>query len=108
MNSATIKANEAVFRNILRDLKANRSERPAGMYVPEDLETEADIELIIAKYCTSNHDGQFVITDCSFAGDQVIIQFEDVAVMSGGGASLLYSVSGEDVTYVEAIVVKRS
>ena len=40
----TARENEEVFRNILRDLRDNRAIRPMGEYVPENLETEIELE----------------------------------------------------------------
>ena len=42
--------NEEIFRNVLRDLRDHRKERPMGRYVPEDLETEADLHDIFSRY----------------------------------------------------------
>ena len=42
--------NEAVFRNVLRDLRDQRAHRPMGCIVPSDLESDARLERIFEKY----------------------------------------------------------
>lgn len=96
------KANEAVFRNILRDLKNNSEKRPNGLYVPEDIETEASIDDIFAKYTLGSRFGIFTILDFTIENGEATIDFENVACLSGGGACLRYSISGEAVSYLRA------
>ena len=55
--------NEAVFGNVLRDLKSNRERRTAGMYIPEDLDSEAPLEEIFKKYSEGQRRGIFTILD---------------------------------------------
>lgn len=97
--------NENVFRNILRDLKANHEHRPGGLYVPEDLETEAPLDKIFEKYSYGRRYGIFTITDFSTAQTEfeitALIAFEDVATLSGGGARLKYRVDEDGVSYLE-------
>lgn len=89
----TAQENELVFRNILRDMKHNRGERPGGQYIPDDLETDATIEDFFKKYSTGNRYGIFTITDFSRPSKKsAFIAFKDVAFMSGGGAKLEYIV----------------
>ena len=95
--------NEVVFRNVLlRDLKENRAQRPMGIYVPEDLETETELEVIFEKYSSGIRYGRFTITDFAVGEEGATIRFENVAMMSGGGASFRYSVCGKIVKYQEA------
>lgn len=94
-------ANEEVFRNVLRDLKNNKDKRPMGVFVPDDLETEASIEDIYKKYSEGKRMGKFTITEFSIDGKTAIIGFQDIAPLSGGGASLKYDVN-EDKTVVYA------
>ena len=77
------KANEAVFRNILRDLKTK--EIP---YVPNNLETEAPLEEIFQRY--SGGLLRFQITDFTVSeqAKQAKIDFEKVGCLSGGGLGL--------------------
>jgi len=93
------KAHEEIFRNILRDLKANRAMRPGGMYVPDHIDPEAPLEAIYEKLSTGNRYGIFTITDFSVEADKAVIVFEDVAALSGGGAGLVYTISGVVVEY---------
>lgn len=99
------KKNEAIFRSILRDLRDNHSQRPGGLYVPEDLETEAPLESIFEKYSYGHRFGIFTITDFTVTTTalekKALIAFEDVAVLSGGGARLKYKVSADSVEYHE-------
>jgi len=43
------KANERVFRNILRDMRDNREKRTMGYLIPENLETEAKLGTFFQK-----------------------------------------------------------
>ena len=97
----TAKKNEAVFRNVLRDLKNNGSQRPMGFYVPEDLETEAGLDVIFEKYSRGNRYGRFTITNFQVDVSQktATIEFKDVACLSGGGAGLRYLIKGDSVEY---------
>jgi hypothetical protein len=90
-------ANEAVFRNILRDMRGDEKRRPRSKYIPQDLETEAAINVLFEKYSTGNRYGRFSITDFSMPSkDSAIIVFADVACMSGGGGKLEYSVKPDN------------
>lgn len=102
------KDNEGVFRNILRDMKDNREQRPMGFYVPKDLETEAELETIFGKYSSGDRFGIFTITDFIIEDDVATIEFEDLAVLSGGGAELRYSVNGDAVKYLGSGFVMMS
>jgi len=82
--------NEGVFRNILRDLKLNKSKRPGGTYVPNDLDTESSLDEIFKKYSEGNRMGIFTITGFEIQGTTATIRFEDIAPLSGGGTSLKY------------------
>ena len=53
----TARDNESIFRGILRDLKNNHGQRPGGLYIPEDLETEASPESIFEKYSCGHRYG---------------------------------------------------
>ena len=92
-------ANEAVFRNILRDLKLNRAKRSGGIYISDDLDPEAPLEAIYEKFSTGDRHGVFTLTSFSVEGDRATIAFEDVATLSGGGAGLEYKISGTEVEY---------
>ena len=91
------KANEAVFRNILRDLKTK--EVP---YVPNDLETEAPLEEIFQRYSRGLKFQRFTITDFTVSeqAKQAKIDFEDVGFLSGGGLELEYLVDGDSVKFL--------
>lgn len=102
------KANETMFRNILRDLKANRRNRPGGRYVPQDLETEAPLDEIFAKYSLGKRYGIFTICDFEVSDEIAVIHFQDIAILSGGGASLVYSISGDEAQYLRPELVMMS
>lgn len=87
--------NEEVFRNILRDLKEHRSERPMGIYLPDNLETEAPLEEIFRRYSEGERTRQFTISGFSRTGDKAELSFGDIAPLSGGGASLEYEVAND-------------
>jgi len=72
-----------------------------GLYVPEDLETEAELEKIFEEYSSGNRYGIFTITDFTVGEGFATIAFQDIACLSGGGARLKYSVSDDDVQYLE-------
>ena len=87
------RANETVFRNILRDLKLNRSKRPMGSYIPEDLETEAPLQLILQQYSEGQMIGKFTILNFFISdANTAQLSFQNVAPLTGGGAELEYRV----------------
>ncbi|MDD4901568.1 MAG: hypothetical protein PHE24_00305 [Patescibacteria group bacterium] len=94
------KSNEATFRGILKDLLINKKERPGGFYVPDDLETEAKIETIFEKYSQGKRNGGFTITDFTVSLELATISFADIACLSGGGATLQYSVNSGEIKYL--------
>ena len=96
--------NEAVFRNVLRDMRDHREEMPNGGYIPEDLETEASIDEIFERYSSGDRRGRFTIADVTRKSESsAAITFMDIALMSGGGAELRYAVKGDDsVEFQEA------
>ncbi|MFH1331757.1 MAG: hypothetical protein ABIH63_00540 [archaeon] len=99
--------NEEVFRNILRDLRNKRAERPRGIYVPKNLETEIALDEIFKKYSQGNRYGIFTITDFSRPKkNKATIAFEDIASLSGGGAELEYLVKGDNsVQYKRSLYI---
>ena len=100
------RANEAVFRNILRDLKDQR--RP---YVPENLETEAPLEEIFQRYSSESVRFQkFTISNFTVSEKDKTakIAFGDVGFLSGGGATLQYLVDGDSVKYLKPVSVFMS
>ena len=93
----TARENEEVFRNVLRDLRDNRGKRPMGIYVPEDLETEARLNKIFQQYSEGERMGRFTITSFSRPKKtRATIEFRDVALLSGGGAELEYLVNDDN------------
>ena len=89
--------NEEVFRNVLKDLHDNRGKRPMGIYIPEDLETEASLDEIFQQYSQGQRMGKFTITSFSRPEKtRATIGFRDVAPLSGGGAELEYLVSDDN------------
>lgn len=99
------RVNEAVFRNILRDLRDKK--RPL---VPEDLETEAPIEEIFQRYSQREGFG-FTVTNFStyWLGWRAAIAYQNVAPLSGGGTKLKYSVGKDDsVKYLKSVTTFRS
>lgn len=93
--SPVMKENEEVFRNILRDLKGNRTKRPMGILVPEDLQTEIPLKEIFNAYSAGNRYGIFTVCDFQREKEGALLAFKNVACMSGGGAVLEYIV-GDD------------
>lgn len=106
----TARENEAVFRNVLRDLRDQRTKRPMGQYVPEDLETEARLDEIFKRYSEGIRLGIFTITSFSRPEKtKATIGFEDVAILSGGGAELEYLVKEDNsVEYQKPVFTMRS
>ncbi|MCD4761931.1 hypothetical protein K8R32_03135 [bacterium] len=105
----TAKDNETVFRNILLDLKNHRKNRSMGIYIPENLETKANIEEIFAKYSTGNRMGIFTICDFEIEGDTATITFADMAILSGGGATLKYQINKDKtVAYLKPTTIVMS
>ena len=89
--------NEEVFRNVLKDLHDNRGKRPMGIYIPEDLETEASLDKIFQMYSEGQRIGRFTITSFSRPEKtRATIGFKDVAPLSGGGAELEYLVNDDN------------
>lgn len=95
--------NEEVFRNILRDLKNHKKERPMGRFIPEDLDTKSKLDDIFLKYSEGQRIGKFTILNfLRHSKDIATISFQDVAVLSGDGAELEYIVSEDNsVRYKE-------
>lgn len=102
--------NEEVFRNVLRDLKGNRGIRPMGMYIPQDLDTEASLDEIFGKYSRGERSGRFRITSFSRPEkSKATIGFDDVVPLSGGGAELEYLVNEDkSVKYEKPVFVMMS
>jgi hypothetical protein len=93
----TVKENEVVFRNVLTDLRDNRAQRPLGSLVPEDLKTDLPLEELFEMYSAGRRYGIFTI--CNFERpqpDSAKLIFENVTMMSGGGAELEYFVKEDD------------
>jgi hypothetical protein len=83
--------NEAVFRNILRDLNANREIRPAKNSIPKHIETEAPLEAILEKYSTGPG---FTIIDFGREEDNAgIVYQKNFDNPFDGGASIIYKVN---------------
>ncbi|PIN89262.1 hypothetical protein COU60_03835 [Candidatus Pacearchaeota archaeon CG10_big_fil_rev_8_21_14_0_10_34_76] len=101
----TARENEAVFRNVLRDLRTRKV-----MYVPEDLETEANLDEIFQRYSEGQRMGKFTITSFSRPErTKATIGFADVAPLSGGGAELEYLVKeDEDVQFKKPVSIFMS
>ncbi|MFA5953280.1 MAG: hypothetical protein WC812_01680 [Candidatus Pacearchaeota archaeon] len=88
----TARENEEVFRNVLRDLRARKV-----MYVPRNLETEANLDEIFQRYSEGQRMGKFTITSFSRPErTRATIGFCDVAPLSGGGAELEYLVNDDN------------
>ena len=93
----TARENEEVFRNVLRDLRDNREKRPMGMYVPENLETEASLDEIFRQYSEGQRMGRFTITSFSRPEKtKAKLGFQDIAPLSGGGAELEYLIKDDN------------
>lgn len=106
----TARENEAVFRNVLRDLRDNRMRRPMGAYVPENLETEIGLDEIFKKYSKGTEYGRFIITDFTRPDKaKAIIGFQDIATLSGGGAKLEYLIKEDNfVQYQKPVFTMMS
>ena len=101
--------NETVFRNILRDLKKNRKERPMGVYIDVELETEIGVEEIYTKYSAGNRMGVFTIDNFEVDGNVTLFSFKNMATLSGGGAVLKYKVNEDQtVEYLEPLCTVMS
>lgn len=106
----TARENEAIFRNVLRDLRDHRNERPMGVYVPENLETEAPLDEIFKTYSQGMRHGIFTIGNFTKPDKTTAtILFQDVAILSGGGAELAYEVKDDNsVAYQKALLTFMS
>ena len=102
--------NEAVFRNILRDLRDNSAKRPMGDYIPEDLETDLKLDEIFQKYSEGHRRGVFTIANFAMSNKtKATIAFQDIAVLSGGGAKLEYLIKEDNsVEYQRPIFLIKS
>ena len=106
----TVRDNEEVFRNILRDMKLNREKRPMGAYIPKDLDAELTLDLLFKQYLEGQRMGKFTILNFS-RPDEVtaMLTFQDVAPLSGGGAELEYLVKQDSsVEFKKSVCVWRS
>ena len=98
------RAQEAVFRAILKDVKSRFD------YVPKDLDPEAELDKIFQTYSQGNRDGRFTITDFkrgpdadSFFGlqtNEARFGMKDIATLSGSGQILKYRVIDDTVEYL--------
>ncbi len=99
------KANEEVFRNILRDIKKNSSERFFGKIVPEDLQTELPIDELYELYSAGDREGKFTIKHCTIAEGQIWFAFEQEWNRREKGAQLHYNIVGTEVHYTGPAVI---
>jgi hypothetical protein len=87
--------NEAVFRNVLRDLRVHRENMPMGEYIPKDLQTEIKVSAFFERYSAGNRFRKFTV--CNFiiepSMDSAVISFQNIA---GGGAELEYLVKSDN------------
>ncbi len=112
--SKTAIENEDVFKDILRDLRDHREERPLGNLVPTDLQTELPINELFEIYSTRKglvRLGKFTI--CDFAvpqPDTAKIIFENFAGgLTGGTAQLEYLVRPDNsVEYKGGEIIFKS
>ncbi len=111
--------NEEIFRNVLKDLRENRAERPMGEYIPEGLETELLLDEIFDKYSKRDRKseipasliGGFTITNFTRPNNKskVTIEFQDIAPLSSGGAELEYLIKKDkSVKYKKLVSIMRS
>ena len=63
INLRFARENEKVFRNVLRDLRDNRDNRPQGRSIPEDLNPEGPLEDILYDDTKRPNTGRFSIRD---------------------------------------------
>jgi len=99
--------NEFIFRNLLRDLRDNRLERPMGDYIPQNLETELEIFDIFEKYSQGERDGKFTITDFQRPIKYLaIIEFQNITTLSSGGARLRYLTKADFSVEYEKLISK--
>ncbi len=94
--------NETVFRNILRDLRNNRTDRPKGSLIPIDLDCESTLDEIFQNYSGRHPLYRFSIEGfIIYKPDIAIIEFQSSTF---GGADLEYSINeNKSVKYVRAI-----
>lgn len=103
--------NEDIFKDILRDLRYHREERPLGNLVPTDLQTELPINEIFEMYSSRKslvRLGKFTI--CDFVvpqPDTAKIIFKNFSGgLTGGAAQLEYLVrSGKSVEYKNGEII---
>jgi len=90
--------NEDVFRAVLRDVKGRVD------IVPKKLDPEAEVDDILETYSEGERYGMFTITDFrvgqsfedefeTLGQDEVMIRYQDIAFLSGHGATLIYKVN---------------
>jgi hypothetical protein len=101
-------AHERIFRTILRDLKANRAKRSGGIYLPDELDPEEPIASIYERFSAGDRYDRFTIHDFLVNEVRAIITFSDAALLSGGGATLVYTIHGDTVRYVGPEIVWMS
>lgn len=88
--------NEEAFRNILRDLRNHRAERPMGMYIPKDLKTEIPFDEFFKEY-SQEKNKIFAFTDFSMPKKaKARIAFHDEGFLYGGFAELEYLIKEDD------------
>lgn len=99
--------NERVFRNILSDLRDNRTKREFGNLVPSNLQTDLSVDKLFEIHSTGRRYGKFTICDFVIPQPDVAkFTFENVACLSGGGAELEYMIKPDnDVEYKSGRVI---
>lgn len=94
---AEAQKHEDIFQQVLRDLRENKDTRPGGIFIPQDLDTDASIEDIWKKYSEGVRRGIFTILNFERPNKETVyLSFQDVAPMSGGGAKLKYSIDEDN------------
>ena len=95
----TAEQHEELFKNVLRDMQ-NRCE-----ICPKNFNPDEPIDKIIERYSTGERYGKFTICDfvvgpskglVELAENEVLIDVEDIACMSGYGYSLVYKVQKDN------------
>ena len=83
--------NEAIFREVLRDLRERRKERICGNVIPANLETEAGLDSIFEAYSDGYRNGKFTIVDFRVTRQGTAeITFQSMEPITGCGAKFEY------------------
>ena len=90
------------FKNVVIDLIENRDSRPAGKFIPEEVDKEKDTQYFVDTYqCSTPMVDRFIITRFTIyeTENKIVVEYENMRTGFGGGAVVGYDYDGTAVKY---------